>query len=180
MIKVAGLSAVLATVATVVSAQDASIQEQGRIAVNLNNTCTPLIDQVVAGDLAVSDENLTQCVAAFQQSVGYYVGIFQHHNVGVAPGCNEALMVPTNQAEMTRTMANDIAQNGWRCLATYAQNANVAFFLLNLDTRMYEATTIVPYCIAAASGQVDGDALDLEFSGCVNGSRRLGLGTITP
>ena len=178
MNKTAGLSATLALVASVGTAQAQENQTQMETYEALGEACQSLIDKVNANNgsakFGVSDQELDTCTKSFRQSVTFYTNLMVDIGVGMAQGCNEAITTRSDEGQMNSEKANQIAQDGWKCLASYTGSpfTNTVFKNNDIDPNIYEATTVVPYCLAASSGEVAGAAFATEYSGCVNGATR--------
>ena len=143
----------------------------------LTAACEPLTTSVYNNNLGVRSENIDACARAFRNSVGYYTSIFIEIGVGMAPGCDDAITTRPDEGATNGQKANQVAQDGWTCLAKYASGPTsaIVFDSFGINTGIYKGTTAIPYCIAAASGEVAGDELATEYSGCTNGLRRMGL-----
>lgn len=139
----------------------------------LQSDCSSVAEAVMQ-DSNIASAEMDQCVHAFQQSAKYYVEKLVANDVGYAQGCQDALQPLPADTEVDNAKANNIAQQGWTCLATYASSpaSAQAFQELGFNIPAYEATSVIPYCISAASGEVTGEALQTERQGCINGIRR--------
>lgn len=152
-------------------------ENQQIMATHLVEQCQPVINDAFAIHYS-TPAKLAACTLAFQKSVGYYVKILNDIGAGYAAVCQTAASMNISETANSPKVAEAFAQAGWACLAAYGNTPQfpIVTSAYGIDARLFEMTTVVPYCVAYASGR--SAVPEMERSGCMEGFRRLDLAPI--